>query len=274
MLGEAGIGYFYLRLLYPEIETCLLPGSEGAWPRIAADVDDSYQQALDRNVRRHFGRTLAVLERRGRPTESSIEVANGSAEALDDVHMRLQNVVESLNATDAQGRLMDAWLPECIAFQLLSIGRTPGQRAVDDLCNIEMAAIDWGQVEIRLTPLTQIHEATWDWETWLLGPNDESEPRRLSHGHAYVITDRANGRPWTRVGPFVAAVLRAVVIPRTVDEVVAHLREAIGEQVPSERLVAVVTQAIQEAQRAGVTSVRAPSTSTTLASSALAVASG
>jgi hypothetical protein len=252
MVGEAGIAYFYLRLLYPSIESVLLPGGDRSLSTTAHTADESYRQACDANIRRCFGRTLAILEARGQSVEDVIGAMRGPTGTLHEVLRRIDEIVGVADGGEPGGPLADAWRPERLAFELRAGNRTPGQRALDDLERADGSTIDWGEIAARLAPATRIEPAIWDWDTWLRDTDKRTGPHQLPHGHAYVVTDHSDARSWRRVGPFVTAVLRALATPRTASEIATHLRDCIAGEVADQRIVELVKGVLDEAHRGGV----------------------
>jgi lantibiotic modifying enzyme len=65
LLGEAGIGHFYLRLHSPSVPSVLLPVARGLPVATRADADEEYGRCRSRAVGEWFGRSRAVMEAMG-----------------------------------------------------------------------------------------------------------------------------------------------------------------------------------------------------------------
>jgi lantibiotic biosynthesis protein len=256
MLGDAGIGYFYLRLLFPETESVLLPGSDRRHS-VDIDVDESYELEEAAYVQRFFGRTLRVLEARGQPITWRRSPSAVRTSVLHDVHTVVQRVVdESANPPDRL-QLVDAWAPESRAYSLRVGGRTPRERLLDALCSTDLATIDWDRAVIQLAPATELVPAIWDWEAWLSAHGDEPLSR-LPSGHSYIVTDRMDPAPWVRIGPFMSVVLREVGTPKSVADLGTLLRDDVAVEVADDQLRAKICDAVRLAHRIGVVLVTCP----------------
>lgn len=229
MLGESGIGYFYLRMAEPESvpSVLLLRPQEVEAPR--NDEDDSYSTQADAAIADYFGPSLqaaeAVLGRRPaiqldgqRPmTASPVERASG---ALDELCAQTPGaegeMLADVVARDQQRYRMTLEVTDFTEEYLRKLTRPPLQEA------------DQPDTRYRIADHSHILTSRWDWDDWRRHrdqDNGSQPPRESLNFTLYFL--RENRIMTRRVAAFSALVLQALEEPSTSAEVAAQLADSI-----------------------------------------------
>ncbi len=248
LLGEAGIGHFYLRLHDPSIPSVLFltaPG-EGAEP-----VYDGYVAARRQNVAEWFGLTLSAFEALGQDVEAMIPRGSFVGADVRAVHAA---VLERIGAADPERRalLEDASRIDRERFDLSGSVQDHTREFLDALAREPDGEVPWKEVRIALSPRARLVNSEHDWGDWLASEDRSSPPEADDVFHLLQVTggSRVTVR---RLSPFAAVVLRAIRTPSTLDEVCEQVEDAIsGAQRPARSWVeARVLEQVRQAYLAG-----------------------
>lgn len=172
MLGEAGIGYFYLRLFSRDTPSCLFLRAPN---NLDLEVkSESGYQALQRDyVQSYFDQTLRVLDTWELNSPFVLERSIAKSMHQSDVEWfneQLENCLSQLGEPD-RSMLKDAVRPERVRLRM--------QKDIDDFTEETMNRlrypddidnISWNNVTFKLAPNTQLVECRWSWEDWLKTP--------------------------------------------------------------------------------------------------------
>ena len=253
LLGEAGIGYFYLRLAREEIPSVLLVEA----PRGAAQDDGGagYRALGERTVEEYFGRTLQLFRELG--VDGVVEPRSpGASPVASDVELAHDALAARIAAeTDPARRdlLEDAFRLDRERFHLSRSATDFTKEFLDALARGSDEDVRWAESRIELSPRARVVHSAYDWEAWLeQGGAEEGAPEPDDTFHLLQVSGaKVMAR---RLSPFAALVLKSVEHPATLDDVVAEVEEAVaspGEGPGREWLEDRVVEQLRQAYRAG-----------------------
>jgi hypothetical protein len=266
LLGEAGVGHFYLRLHSDEIPSVLLLKA----PNIAVDLtqtsetDGSYRVLQRRYVRTFFGRTLDVLDSLScdaglNLTRAPLQIATKTS----DVE-RSYSELEAIAVSGAHRALInDAFEPERKRY-IASLSITDfTDELLSTLLRETLDERIWTSEPLQLAPHTHLVRTSRDWETWLAEDSTErsQEPQ---HIESTFLLYRSGNRILLRtLSPFAAAVLSTMEQPHSIEEITRHMTGAVEGPVDPEHVRLTVVAQVKQAWTAGLivnVSPRAPPT--------------
>jgi hypothetical protein len=245
LVGEAGIGAFYLRLADPETPSVLLPR-----PRAAKTATEgkggNFQEIARESVDDFFATTLRVWSRLAPPGPALPSWGPGSQPLdrtpVEEAHEILAACLEK-ESGELRASLEDAFEPERVRYQLTL-----------DLVDVSGAALRllvrpaWEEIDLRaatftLTPGTRLLSTDHDWQSWLGTSGPEPPPER---DVSFLCHQEGNDVRCRRVSPMAALVLEAASEPASLDEIVARVAEAAGIDRPDEHLAGKVRAQLRE----------------------------
>jgi len=226
LLGEAGIGYFFLRLARPETPSVLLVTAPGAGagrrdPELADTLrDDWIDRFLGRTLRAWRALGVEILAAARTDPEATFDALEARAGAERDPALR--------------ALLQDAFAVDRAAWESV--------RSVTDFTRATLAGmvrpgvdeIAWSEARFELAPGTRLVHAAHDWDEWLArGPSRPAAPEPSDTFH--LVTTSANRVTTRTVGSFAGIVLQATEGGATLDEVIGRIVEALGDSSPPDR---------------------------------------
>jgi hypothetical protein len=264
LLGEAGVGHFYLRLHSDETPSVLLLRA----PNAAADLtqisetDGGYRVLQRRYVRTFFGRTLDILD--SLSCDAGLELTGAPlqiAAKTSDVE-RGYSELEALADSGAHRALIkDAFRPERKRY-IASLSITDfTDELLSTLLRESLDEHVWTTEPLQLAPHTHLVRTSRDWETWLAEDSTErsQEPQ---HIESTFLLYRSGNRILLRtLSPFAAAVLSTMEQPHSIDEISRLMTGAVEGSVDPEQVRLAVVAQVKQAWTAGLimnVSPRAP----------------
>jgi hypothetical protein len=256
MLGEAGIGYFYLRLFSSATLSVLFirPSRKTDENRIG---QSSYRELQEQYVGEYFGRTLQILKQIETGDHNVLSDASTHepiresevARAYQTINRLIQNKDRS-----AKQFLADAFLPERVKYELSLTLTDFTEEFLDSLRKPAVEAIEWNEVIMQLQPCTRLVQTRWDWDRWL--PKKvclevvEPEPAAV----CFLLYRFENKIHVRRLDKFAALVLRCLETPSSLEHITASVAQsfsAIGQHERKLLQEKIVLQ-LQHAYRAGI----------------------
>ena len=244
LVGEAGIGTFFLRLADPETPSVLLLRPRTV--KAATGQANGFRELARESVDDFFSTTLRVWSRLAPPGpalpswEPGREplVRSPAEEAHEILVARLGEESGELRAS-----LEDAFEPEQVRYELTLelVDRT--EAVLRRLVRPAWEEIDLRGATFTLTPGTRLLSTCHDWQSWLGTSGPEPPPEKdvpfLCHPDGNDVLCR-------RVGPMAALVLEAASEPASLDEIVARVAEAAGIDRPGEEVTGKVRAQLRE----------------------------
>lgn len=264
LLGEAGIGFFLLRLARPDVPSpLLLTAPDDAAARGGTAGEEGWRQEQDRTVAAHFGRTLQVFRALGVSPDLPL-APMGPAPRQSDVALAYEALAGHVRETADAGlreRLEDAFLVERERYGLARTVTDQTQEFLDTLARLPTDEVEWGAGRVELSPRVRIVGTRWDWDGWV-EREDEGAPEDEDGVHWLLqyTGGRLNAR---RLSPFAAVILETVRASATLNEVIETVAAAVsgdGGQVDRGWVEDRVVEQLNQAYRAGFVNVtREPS---------------
>ena len=252
LLGEAGIGFWLLRLARPETPSVLVvtPPAETRRPD---DGGEGYAALRDETLHEHFGRTLRVFSALG--VDVAFPPRASGAPERSDAHTALDALQARVEAEPDPARralLDDALRVERERHALACSVTDFTEEFLASLARAPEPEVRWPEARVALSPRARVVHTVWDWEAWLEA--EEDHPPAEEDDAFYLLLASGRAVSARRLSPFAALVLQAVETPATLDEVVDRVQEAVatGDEGPSRGwLEDRVTEQLRQAYRAG-----------------------
>lgn len=254
MLGEAGIGYFYLRLFSAETPSCLFlraPGGLNLTKQGITEENDLRQEYVEA----YFGPTIERL--------SALDVEfSANTRSLGEKSVRYSDVQKFKNRlTDFFARsdspvetlVRDASRLDRIRYEM--------QKNIDDFTG-EMIKffrrpspedISWETASFERAPHTQIVEQKWAWKEWLSTPDPERSEKPEEDRSVYLLYRSENWIHAEQIGPFMELILRSLDAPASASDIAQSLRRRanLGD-VPQQALHRRIVDQLSQAYEAGI----------------------
>lgn len=251
MLGEAGIGYFYLRL-YDETTPCILCLAPGTTASPLADVARDLRALRRAALDEHFGTTLRVFERL-LPDEPDV-LDDGTGIAGDSEGVRvfeaIQARIRSEPVATRAALLGDVFAVERARFNLLDA--TNEELAADmvrDVTRLQPDEVPWHSAQFRRDEGVAIVRSRCHWPRWVGEARTDPPPTASSVATAVW---RSNGviRTWP-LSSFATLVLECTSEAADLAEITGRVAEHVERSAP-ERLASAVLDQVKHAYAAGL----------------------
>jgi hypothetical protein len=224
MLGEAGIGHFYLRLADPATPPVLMPAA----PEPAGEVaeDGGYAEVAERWVDEEFGTARRAFAALGVPAGEIAPYAAPAPSALSPVETAYQALRAGVERRRGARRelLADAFAVERARHELSAV---PNDLTADQLRRLRRApadAVDWTAATFALAPDVRLVTTDRDWS----GGDGDDGATPEDGGAAWLIARQADRLLTRRTGPLAALVADALETPAPLAEVVERVAVAAG----------------------------------------------
>ena len=252
LLGEAGIGHFFLRLHSAEVPSVLLvtPRADAAAAQPSSDA--GFEQIRVRTVEEHFGRTLRILEALG--SGAALPAATpGKAPLRSDADAAHEALAARIAAEGDEARkamLEDAFRLDAERYELARSNTDFAAEFMDNLGRLPEEEVTWQSATFTLSPRARLVHSQWEWDAWLES-GAGGEPEQDDVFHLLQATGSRVGI--RRLSPFAALVLQSVQGGATLSEVADRVAEAIaGDRAPDRAwLEERVGEQLRQAYRAG-----------------------
>lgn len=256
MLGDAGIGAFYLRLYSEETPSLLLlrPWVE---PREQMPEDEGFADLAALSTQESFGKTLRSLDALGHwpltvsltPNEDGPLMRSPAQTTYD----KLRRFVASQQGP-RKTMMEDAFRRERVAYELTLTPSDFTAESLNELARLEPDEICWEEVLLSWSEGAELVTNRWDWNSWLIwgaggAPSDEEVYAMLLRRHSQVCT--------RQITPFAAAVLSAMTHPITLQGLTSRVASVLNdsETVEPATLYHQIEQQVRELYRAGFVDV-------------------
>ena len=221
MMGEAGVGLFYLRLAAPEIPTPLLPVPRRPLPASTAEPpsdDERVVEAARAAAWSHFERTRRALERAG------ADLSGIDPESPQE----LRDVIEK--ALDARGQVDSGKLREILALESMVLESLCERQDISSsfarsLMRRPVGILDEAGIRIELAASSRLFFADHDWEPLLSGETElDRLPETASCYLVHAAGDTFRIRPLdTLAAKMYSLLLEPIAVTDLVEKMIEHL---------------------------------------------------
>jgi len=254
MLGEAGIGYYYLRLFSEKTPSLLIryPASKES-NTLNAQV--GYRRQQRKHVDLYFGRTrlsLDVFPQVRFPEVAKNDEINTQDSAVTRTFRALERLIDTLDPVQ-KVRVEDAFLVERTHYQLTLSLTDFTEEFLDTLRAEPIEDISRSGGLFSLTSYTQVVQTQWDWDKWFDSREQDAKGEPEQDSVVFLLYRRNNRICVRRLSPFTVLVLKALETPASLPIIVSRVKDALqnGGDIDAEQLERAVIQQLQEAYRAG-----------------------
>ena len=251
MLGDAGAGYFLLRLLSPETPNILYVTAPRGLPAPSEDVAQIRERIIGTSVERYFQRTRDVLQRLGHRSAVAqigdlVSVGDADTDTAGQVgpvqraYDGIRQAIEREEVAERREWLLDAFGPERARFEAERAFTDFAAEFIARIRRPEADELDWAHTAWMVSRKATVVRCHWDWDEWLKhdvaqAGRDEAIPR-AEEPVCYVVHREMQSVRLRRVGRLTAALLRvledAPVAP-TRDQIASALRAEIDDETAS-----------------------------------------
>lgn len=293
LLGKAGIGYFYLRLVSPDLPSVLLlrPPVTGR-----LQEDDSFESQSRQGVGEYFAQTLRSLQALGLPVDAALAEASSSdsAEAspmpaspmpaspmtvspVERAYEVLTRLVEGQRG-EARRLAMDAFELERRRYGLVVVPNDLSRHFLRHLRRLPVDEVAWQSSSFRLAEDCVLVSTQWQWHVdgWQ-GPPEGGAQAPPEGEQAWLVARQGEKVATRRLSPLATALLSALQSAADASaplaEIVARLLGLLGgSPSPAERqqLTSKIEHQLRELYRVGVVDALAAPASTQRATAAVA----
>jgi lantibiotic biosynthesis protein len=255
LVGDAGIGAFYLRLADPETPSVLLLRPRAA--RTATEeAGSNFRELARESADDFFATTLRVWSRLAPPSPALPSWEPGreplARAPVEEAHEILVACLGEENG-ELRASLEDAFEPERLRYELTLELVDHTEAVLRRLVRPAWEEIDLRAATFTLTPGTRLLSTRHDWQSWLTTfdpePPPESDVTFLCHQDGNDIRCR-------QLGPMAALILEATSEPASLDEIVAQVADAAGIARPGEQLAGKVRAQLRELYGADLVGIR------------------
>lgn len=226
LVGEAGIGHFYLRLYDPTTPSVLWPGRTQTLARPVLATAGGAARLRCAYIDRHFGVTLRGLERLHPDSPSPLDDPSpepGTAD-IPRVHATIRACICAERDEARRLKLEDAFAVERARFALNMKCHDHTTEVLHDLARTAPDEVPWEAVTIRLAPLVQLIRTERDWKLWASDPA-RVERNATLEGVTTVVYWLGGEARSTTLGVFAALVLSCAATPGTWSELTRRVAE-------------------------------------------------
>jgi class II lanthipeptide synthase len=258
MVGEAGIGHFYLRLADPETPSVLLP--EPAIAAGASDDDGGFGELAASWVEETFGTARRAFAALGAPSRVRPPATATPLETspVETAYRELRDAVEG-----ARGRrrelLVDAFALERERYELNAVPNDLAAAYVRRLRTPAPDAVEWTTATFARAEDLRRVSTRWDWIGW---PREEEVTAAAAappeDDQEWVVQRRDDRFLTRRVGPLTALVLDALEPPARLEELVERAAAALDGAVGGGALAGRILSQLRELVTAGLVEIATP----------------
>ena len=245
LVGEAGIGAFYLRLADPGTPSVLLLRPRAGSPE--GGQGSNFRQIARESAGDYFSTTLRVWSRLAPPGPALPSWELGGEPFVRTPAEKAHDILVARlgeESGDLREKLEDAFEPERVRYDLTVALVDHTEAVLRRLVRPAWEEIDLQTATFTLTPGTRLLSTDHDWQSWLetSGPDEPPPESAVS----FLCHQEGNDIRCRRVGPMAALVLEAASEPASLDEIVARVAEAAGIDRPGEQLAGKVRAQLRE----------------------------
>jgi hypothetical protein len=252
LLGEAGIGYFYLRLHSAETPSCLFLRAPDT-SSLSLPENPDYRPLQRDYVSTYFETTLGVFEAYDGVSPSAARPIEASLSDSDVRHfqVRLDEWIASDDLTD-RDLLRDA--------TRLDRARLEMQQEIDDFTKELLESIrrpnpeeiSWERGAFERAEHTQLVEQQWAWRDWIETAPSKRPPGSDKDRVVYLLHRSNNRIRKQKIGVFAELVFRSLDTPKSLPQIEQAIRkQATLEEVSGDVLRQKIIEQLMQAHEIG-----------------------
>ncbi|MGD8778119.1 MAG: lanthionine synthetase LanC family protein [Ignavibacteria bacterium] len=212
MLGEAGIGYYLLRLYSQDVPLVLAVTTQKELQK-ELEPDNSYQEIKNDYADRYFGRTIAGVNKL---FDYRIPVKNSIAE----IHESIKDFIDTLKEDDKK-LATDLFISEeKIYLKILNLADFSSEYRVN-LIKKDVSEINWDNAKLFLSENVELIENEFAWEEWFNKNNKTKPSQEENYKVIYKLQNRFYVKP---INTFPAIILHNF----STDNSVAQINERVS----------------------------------------------
>lgn len=251
LVGEAGIGAFFLRLAAPDLPSLLLlrPACD---PDPVAEADsepDGFLALARETARAFFGPSLELLHRLRpdaeiafpQPGEAPIELS-----PVTSTHEALQ----ALARTDGDSLLADAFRVDQQRYEMTLALEDFNLEFLRNLTRLPWEKLDLDNGRFQLPEDSRLISTEHDWPAWLHQEDPAMTAPEPEEAH-FLLHTSGNRILSQRVGAFTAIILFRAREPASFAELVDRVADSLDESVERSQLEPMIYRQLEQLYRAG-----------------------
>ncbi len=259
MMGESGIGYFYLRLYSTETPSVLLLQA----PRKVISMKQHTRDSLEvETMEDWFGRTLSVMDAiqagSSEPDAASYPEQHDGSLLSELTTSDVTAVYEEIQSQIAGARepqktfLEDAFRAERARYEMALMVKDYTQEFVGAFQRPSVDEVPWEDAIFSLPEHARFIGCRYDWDEWLVH-EPESPPSGLQeHSVSYLIYRKNNCIHERRLGAFTSILLSEILRPTHLDKVVTQVGLSLDTSCDRQVLRKAIIKQLDEAYEAGL----------------------
>ena len=255
MLGEAGIGYFYLRLYDSTIPSVLLPTSS-LIKKHNKEKELSYKNLQKDYIGFFFNKTLNAIQKE---TNYSIQLTNKIriGDSTSDVALVIQKLKNNIINNDEISEITnETFLHEKNRYELFLNNLNYSQEYTEELRREPFESLDLEEIIIQLKPSTKVYEYNWNWEKWIENSND-SKLIDLKESNYKLLFKNKNKIHSKNLNTLSYLIFSSIQKQRTINQILEEILEMIDIQNVEDvaKLKTRIIEQICEAYNASILSI-------------------
>ena len=224
MLGEAGIGAFFLRLASASTPSFLVrrPSLQG---HIAPLEDKGFADLAALAAQEYFGKTLRSFDALGMwpievPTRRNDNAPLSQSPVAATYH-KLRRFVGKQRGRRRE-MMLDAFRRERTAYEMAREPSDFAEESLHRLNRLPAEDVPWDDVLLSWSDGTELITNHWDWDPWLVWGAEGEPTAETVFSMLFRQHNRVSIRP---IGPFAAAVLSGLATPASLHELTRRVTE-------------------------------------------------
>jgi hypothetical protein len=251
LLGEAGIGYHFLRLGDPDTPCFLALGPSRSAPGQPREHGPS--RLLHDYVASYWGQAVAVLDRLDRSPWRAVHDNVGRSPQTESEVLRMRRAILAVIAREPSAAcrdlMLDASCLEQCRFELLQTVTDFTEPLLRSLSPRQDERLPSPHEPLVLAPHARLVVAKYDWDGWLATQHRDAVPK--SWPRTFLVYRHGNRIVHRVVTGLSATVLQCFTEPATPAEVADRIARTVTAA-PLSDVASIITRQVHEVYRAGL----------------------
>ncbi|PIQ09557.1 MAG: hypothetical protein COW71_05865 [Ignavibacteriales bacterium CG18_big_fil_WC_8_21_14_2_50_31_20] len=233
MLGEAGIGYFYLRLFSKKVPSVLLITNNG---NKVSDIRES-KMLQSKYVNNYFEKTISVASKLFlfdflEFQKLDFKIGDGISD-ITKTYYSINDFINSLTNSQDKIILEDAFKVEKRKYELTIGLSCYYQEFTNELVKENIENINWQNSIIKLAPDVEIIETSWNWDEFLNKDVIENNYFK-SKNEKYFLLHRTKNKIISRsISPFIFSLINLIRSENKLGKITQNVAKLLDDENPS-----------------------------------------